>query len=401
MVPAPRRIPVAPGRRRQRRGDGARAGPGAAERGGDPLGGGRLRPLRGRRAPGRPHRARVGAAQGRRLPATASSGSGCTTRAPGSSRRSAEHFELHPLAVEDAVHAHQRAKLEVYGGTRCSSSSRPPATSTARSSSRSARSWSSSASASWSPSATARAARCTTSASTSRPIPTCSGIGPSSVLYAIADRIVDDYAGGHRRHRRRHRGGRGRGLLRRELQPGRAHLPPQARGARVPPRRHAAASAPMQRLASKQAGPAARPAHGGVLPRRPRPPGARRRAHRGLRRAADQRAAGQPRPDHDARQPGHAPDLGLGGDHRRADDGLRPLRHELRAHARAESGPTAIRWSSPWSWPSARSSTASSSTPVGSERSSGARSRTSTRSSRCGSASTTSTPPRCPSSRRT
>jgi magnesium transporter len=26
------------------------------------------------------------------------------------------HFELHPLAVEDAVHAHQRAKLEVHGG---------------------------------------------------------------------------------------------------------------------------------------------------------------------------------------------------------------------------------------------------------------------------------------------
>jgi magnesium transporter len=27
------------------------------------------------------------------------------------------HFELHPLAVEDAVHAHQRAKLEVFGDT--------------------------------------------------------------------------------------------------------------------------------------------------------------------------------------------------------------------------------------------------------------------------------------------
>jgi magnesium transporter len=27
------------------------------------------------------------------------------------------HFELHPLAVEDAVHAHQRAKLELYGHT--------------------------------------------------------------------------------------------------------------------------------------------------------------------------------------------------------------------------------------------------------------------------------------------
>jgi magnesium transporter len=27
-----------------------------------------------------------------------------------------EHFRLHPLAVEDAVHGHERAKLEVYGG---------------------------------------------------------------------------------------------------------------------------------------------------------------------------------------------------------------------------------------------------------------------------------------------
>jgi len=27
----------------------------------------------------------------------------------------AEHFELHPLAVEDAVHAHQRAKLDTFG----------------------------------------------------------------------------------------------------------------------------------------------------------------------------------------------------------------------------------------------------------------------------------------------
>jgi len=27
----------------------------------------------------------------------------------------AEHFDLHPLAVEDAVHAHQRAKLDTYG----------------------------------------------------------------------------------------------------------------------------------------------------------------------------------------------------------------------------------------------------------------------------------------------
>ncbi len=29
----------------------------------------------------------------------------------------AEHFKLHPLAVEDAVHAHQRAKLDVFGAS--------------------------------------------------------------------------------------------------------------------------------------------------------------------------------------------------------------------------------------------------------------------------------------------
>jgi magnesium transporter len=35
---------------------------------------------------------------------------------PGVVEAVGEHFELHPLAVEDAVHAHQRAKLEVFGG---------------------------------------------------------------------------------------------------------------------------------------------------------------------------------------------------------------------------------------------------------------------------------------------
>ena len=35
---------------------------------------------------------------------------------PGVVEAVGEHFELHPLAVEDAVHAHQRAKLEIHGG---------------------------------------------------------------------------------------------------------------------------------------------------------------------------------------------------------------------------------------------------------------------------------------------
>jgi magnesium transporter len=35
---------------------------------------------------------------------------------PGVVEAVGEHFELHPLAVEDAVHGHERAKLELYGG---------------------------------------------------------------------------------------------------------------------------------------------------------------------------------------------------------------------------------------------------------------------------------------------
>ena len=35
---------------------------------------------------------------------------------PGVVETVGEHFRLHPLAVEDAVHGHERAKLEVYGG---------------------------------------------------------------------------------------------------------------------------------------------------------------------------------------------------------------------------------------------------------------------------------------------
>jgi magnesium transporter len=35
---------------------------------------------------------------------------------PGVVEAVGDHFELHPLAVEDAVHGHERAKLEVYGG---------------------------------------------------------------------------------------------------------------------------------------------------------------------------------------------------------------------------------------------------------------------------------------------
>ena len=186
-------VPAAAPRRRCRR-----AGPGgrAHVRGhqGRRRGRRRLRALRRGPPAGRPDRARDRARAAPTRAGTASSGSACTTRAPRSSRRSGEHFELHPLAVEDAVHAHQRPKLEmlrrplflviktaryvdseelveigevmVFVGPRLRRHGPPrrgqPAARRAR----------------W----------------TSRPIRTCSGIGPSSVLYAVADRIVDDYA---------------------------------------------------------------------------------------------------------------------------------------------------------------------------------------------------------------
>ena len=43
------------------------------------------------------------------------SGSACTSRPRRSSTPSSEEFDLHPLAVEDAIKAHQRPKLEEYG----------------------------------------------------------------------------------------------------------------------------------------------------------------------------------------------------------------------------------------------------------------------------------------------
>jgi len=55
----------------------------------------------------------------------------------------------------------------------------------------------------------------------------------------------------------------------------------------------------------------------------------------GFRGPADQRPGGQPDPGRGAPERGHAQDLGLGGDRGRADHDRRHLRHELRAHAGA------------------------------------------------------------------
>ncbi len=48
---------------------------------------------------------------------TPSPGSACTSRLRKSSRPPEQEFNLHELAVEDAIHAHQRPKLDVYDDT--------------------------------------------------------------------------------------------------------------------------------------------------------------------------------------------------------------------------------------------------------------------------------------------
>ena len=143
-----------------------------------------------------------------------------------------EHFDLHPLAVEDAVHAHQRPKLDTFGDSLL---------------------------------LVLKTARyvdheelveigeilvfagsnfvVTVRHGEGSPLhevrtdleahPDLLGLGPSSVVYAVADRVVDDYlpvidgfATDIEEVEAEVFSGRG-------SQSGRAHLPAQARGARV------------------------------------------------------------------------------------------------------------------------------------------------------------------------
>ncbi len=48
------------------------------------------------------------------MPPTRSSGSGCTSPTAEEFDAVTREFDLHELAVEDAIHAHQRPKLEMY-----------------------------------------------------------------------------------------------------------------------------------------------------------------------------------------------------------------------------------------------------------------------------------------------
>ena len=159
-------------------------------------------------------------------------------------------FELHELAVEDAIHAHQRPKLEVYDdmvfvvlktaryvdpeevvelgeilifvGERFMVTVRH-----------------------------GRPATCTTCACGWSATRSCSRTGPARCCTRSSTgwwTTTPRRSRGSARTSTRSR----RGLLRAAHQPGRAHLQAQARGARVPPRHRAAGGAPLNRLARGQ-----------------------------------------------------------------------------------------------------------------------------------------------------
>ena len=277
-----------------------------------------------------------------------------------------KRFELHPLAVEDAVNAHQRPKLEVFGDTlflvlktaRHVNSSEPVEIGEVMI-------------------FAGRRFVVTVRHGEGSPLhdvrldleahPDLLGIGPSSVLYAVADRIVDDYA---------------EVLERLDIEVDAVEADVFAGLGANPTERIyklkrevlefkravAPLVAPMQRLATDQAG----------LPLDPRTAAYFRDVNDHLIRDAERIAgidelltgvlqanlAQLTR----ARQPGRAQDLELGRDRRGADDDLRALRHELRPHARARAGSTATR---PCCWrccSSASRCTGCSSAPAGCKR---------------------------------
>ena len=122
-----------------------------------------------------------------------SSGSACTNPSPGDLEQLQKLFGLHELAVEDAQNAHQRPKIEDYDdgrlhrpedrplprGSRGGPLRRdPPLRRPRLRDHRSAR---------------ARQRARLSARSGSRRAPTCSSSGPPSAVWAVLDKVVDDY----------------------------------------------------------------------------------------------------------------------------------------------------------------------------------------------------------------
>ena len=109
---------------------------------------------------------------------------------PRSPAAGSEQFGLHELAIEDALKAHQRPKLEQYGEALFVVAERPRCWMGA---SPSARPTCSSGRATWSPSVTAPRPPTRQCASAARRLPKSLSEGEDFILYAILDFIVDNY----------------------------------------------------------------------------------------------------------------------------------------------------------------------------------------------------------------
>ena len=311
--------------------DGRRPG---ARAQGRRLGRRRLRRLRRGSPAGRRGRARDRAAQGRRVPGRLRLDRPPRPEPRGASRRwaSASSCTRWRSRTPSTPTSGRSSRCSA---TRCSSCSRPPATSNSRRAGRDRRGDGvRRAGASWSPSATARAARCTTCASTSRRTRTSSASGRarSSTPSPTASSTTTPRCSS---------GSTSRSTPVEAEVFSRVGANPTERIYKLKrevlefKRAVAPLVAPMQRLATDQAG----------LPLDPRTAAYFRDVNDHLIRDAeriaglDELLTGVLQANfaqlHRARQPGPAQDLELGRDRRGADDDLRPLRHELRPHARA------------------------------------------------------------------
>ena len=113
----------------------------------------------------------------------------------------------------------------------------------------------------------------------------------------------------------------------------RAHLPAQAGTPGAEAGRRCRSPGPSRSWHPSD--PGGRSGDTGVLPRRLRPSAAGQRADSRLRRTAQLDPPGASRAGDGRAERGHAEDHRMGGGHRRTDDGVRGVRHELRPHAGA------------------------------------------------------------------
>ncbi|MCP9968405.1 hypothetical protein LUX57_27270 [Actinomadura madurae] len=250
----------------------------------------------------------------------------------------AEVFGLHPLAVEDAIHAHQRPKLERYDDVHFVVMKTVGYVSTGPGGAEVVETGEIMIFCGPDFVVTVRHGTHGALGPVRRDLeqdPARLALGPAAVLHAVADRVVDGYVGVA-------------DAVMEDIDeveeavfsPSAPTSPAASTGSSARSSSSSAPSAPSPPPAQPLRPPLRPRRDQGIPPRRRRPPHPRPRAGRVLRRTPQPDPPGPHDPGHRRRQPGHAQDLRLGrhlhGPHRHRGR----LRHELRLHAR---NPVALR----------------------------------------------------------